>query len=107
MRELQLLIGSIENYQQSNNIPNFSKAVIELDRQRSLSDAELLKVVKRENSGEINSMISKVVSKRVYEYCSRNDVAVVECIENAVNSYNRRSGVIHDQQLVRYLKKKH
>jgi hypothetical protein len=47
MRELQLLIGSIENYQQSNNIPNFSKAVIELDRQRSLSDAELLKVVKR------------------------------------------------------------
>ena len=103
MRELQLLIGSIENYQQANNLPNFSKAVVDLDRQRSLSNRELLQVVKRENSGEINSMISKVVSKRVYDYCSRNDVTVVECIQNAADSHNRRSGVVHDQELVQYL----
>lgn len=101
MRNLQLLIGSIENYQMDNNIPHFATAVQELDRQRSLSDSELLQVVKQENHGEIDSMISKVVSKRVYEHCSRSNESVVECIENAVESFNGRT--IHDQGLVRYI----
>ena len=98
MRDLQLLIGTIENYQEEHNHPTFSRAVLDLADGRDLTNPQLDSVLRWEPI-ERDSMISKVVSKRVYEHCSRNSISVVQLIRDA--SDNPKG--LPDRELVRYI----
>ena len=103
MRILQLTIGSIENYQDQNNCVSFADTVFTINPSLTCSDDQLLTKLKREPHTEVDSYIGKVVSKKVYTYCSRNQKPVTTVIQEASDYFGRKPNAIHDEELSRFV----
>lgn len=100
-RELQQLISMIEQHYEDAHHPSFSYTVMDLTNGKEVSNHQLYKIAKRE-VGPPTGMISRVVSKRVYE-ASLNEDSVSGLILSIGDQYNTRPETVSDDQLVRGL----
>lgn len=101
-RNLQFIVSLIEAEYEEQNHPSFAHAVYTVQEQVNADMTLIIPRLKRKY-GPPTGSISRVVSKRMYDYLVQSDEDVFEVIEAASDSYNMQPVELSDDQLVRYL----
>ena len=102
-RQLQFIISMIEDMYEEDSYYSIAGTISHIQSETAITDYHTLHAYLKRKQGPPTGQISRVVSKRLFDYLSHSNEDLSDILQNASKLYNCSPKELSDDKLCRYL----